>query len=142
MATSAPQTLPAVLRAAAARFGDHPAYVEGERTVSFAGLLEQVRAVARGYVGLGLEPAGRVVVWAPNSIDWVVAALAVSYAGGVLVPANSRYTGHEVADVDQIVQPEQARAEGVLDGELRSPTLPGHAQVVEQGPDHPMYSTK
>ena len=39
------------------------------------------------------------MVWAPNSIDWAVAALAVSYAGGVLVPANSRYTGHEVADI-------------------------------------------
>ena len=33
------------------------------------------------------------MIWAPNSIDWAVAALAVTYAGGVLVPANSRYTG-------------------------------------------------
>ena len=29
----------------------------------------------------------------------MVAALAVSYAGGTLVPVNSRYTGHEVADI-------------------------------------------
>ena len=76
-----------------------PAYVEGDRTLSFTELLEQVRAVARGYVALGLEPGDRVVVWAPNSIDWVVAGLAVSYAGATLVPANSRYTGHEVADI-------------------------------------------
>ncbi len=41
------------------------------------------------------------MVWAPNSVDWVVAALSVSYAGGVLVPVNSRYTGHEVADIVQ-----------------------------------------
>ena len=41
----------------------------------------------------------RVVLWGPNSIDWAVAALAVSYAGGVLVPVNSRYVGAEVADV-------------------------------------------
>ena len=40
-----------------------------------------------------------MVLWAPNSIDWVVAALAVTYAGGTLVPANSRYTAHEVADI-------------------------------------------
>jgi acyl-CoA synthetase (AMP-forming)/AMP-acid ligase II len=106
---SVPQTLPAVLRAAAEQHGDHAAYVErhsverhsveGERVVSFRGLLDEVRAVARGYVALGLEPGGRVVVWAPNSVDWVVAALAVSYAGGVLVPANSRYTGHEVGEI-------------------------------------------
>ncbi len=39
------------------------------------------------------------MVWGPNSIDWAVAALAVSYAGGVLVPVNSRYVGAEVADI-------------------------------------------
>ncbi|WP_183408143.1 FadD3 family acyl-CoA ligase [Nocardioides pocheonensis] len=94
-----PRTLPGVLRAAAHRFGDHPAYVEGERNVSFQALLDHVRDVARGYLAYGLEPGFRVVVWAPNSIDWVVAALAVTYAGGTLVPANSRYTGHEVADL-------------------------------------------
>ena len=92
-------TIPAVLRSAASSYGDHPAYVEGDRTVSFAELLDLVRETARGYVGLGLEPGDRVVLWAPNSIDWAVAALAVTYAGGVLVPANSRYTGHEVADL-------------------------------------------
>ncbi len=94
-----PGTLPGVLRAAAERYGDHPAYVQDDRTLSFAGLLEQVRATARGYASLGLEPGDRVVLWGPNSIDWVVAALAVSYAGGTLVPANSRYTGHEVAEI-------------------------------------------
>jgi acyl-CoA synthetase (AMP-forming)/AMP-acid ligase II len=97
--STSPRTLPAVLRAAAERWGDHPAYVMDDRTVTFAQLLELVRDTARGYAALGLEPGGRVVVWAPNSIDWVVAALATSYAGGTLVPANSRYTGHEVAEI-------------------------------------------
>jgi acyl-CoA synthetase (AMP-forming)/AMP-acid ligase II len=94
-----PRTLPAVLRAAAERWGDHPAYVEHGASLSFAGLLARVRDTARGYASLGLQPGERVVVWGPNSTDWVVAALAVSYAGGTLVPANSRYTGHEVADL-------------------------------------------
>ncbi len=69
------------------------------RSVSFLELLRRVRRAARGYVALGLEPGDRVCVWAPNSIGWVVAGLAVSYAGGVLVPLNSRYIGHEVAEV-------------------------------------------
>ena len=99
MPSSTPRTLPAVLRAAAERFGDHPAYVEGGPDADLRRLLDEVRETAAGYVALGLEPGDRVVVWAPNSIDWVVAALAVSYAGGVLVPANTRYTGHEVADI-------------------------------------------
>ncbi|HEX2894069.1 MAG TPA: AMP-binding protein, partial [Marmoricola sp.] len=117
-----PRTLPAVLRAAAERFGDHPAYVESGRVVSFRGLLDKVRAVARGYVELGLQPRHRVVVWAPNSLDWVVAALAVSYAGGVLVPANSRYTGHEVGD---LVDRTEAELVVVADGFL------GRSQISE-----------
>jgi acyl-CoA synthetase (AMP-forming)/AMP-acid ligase II len=92
-------TIPRLLREAADRFGDHPAYVDGGVRVSYAELLERVREVASAYVARGMEPGGRVVVWAPNSIEWVVAGLAVSYAGGQLVPANSRYTGHEVAQI-------------------------------------------
>ena len=115
-------TLPAALRAAATSFGASTAYVESDRRLTFAELLEQVRGVAGGYVTRGLQPGERVVVWAPNSIDWVVAALAVSYAGGVLVPANSRYTGHEVAD---IAQRTDARLVVVEDGFL------GRSQIAE-----------
>ena len=93
------QTIPAVLRAAADRFGDHPAYVEGGQTVSFVELHRRVRHVARALISFGLEAGDRVVVWGPNSVEWVVAALAVTYAGGTLVPVNSRYTGPEAAEI-------------------------------------------
>ena len=93
-------SLPALLRAAAERFGDHPAYVEGAETLSYAALLARVETTAGGVTSRpGSRPADRVVLWGPNSIDWAVAALAVTYAGGVLVPANSRYVGPEVADL-------------------------------------------
>jgi acyl-CoA synthetase (AMP-forming)/AMP-acid ligase II len=93
------ETLPSLLRAAAERFGAHPAYVEGPATLSYAGLLDRVEATAAAYARAGVGRGDRVVLWGPNSTDWAVAALAVSYAGGVLVPVNSRYVGHEVADV-------------------------------------------
>jgi len=92
-------TIPAALRRAAERYGDKPAYVEGGTTTTFAELLDRVRELARRYVGHGLAPQDRVVVWGPNSVEWVVAALATTYAGATLVPANSRYTAHEVADI-------------------------------------------
>ena len=114
-ATDEVTTIPAALRAAAAAHPEHPAYVEDGTTTSYAELLERVRGVARAYVAAGLQHGERVVVWAPNSVDWVVAALAVSYAGGTLVPANSRYTGHEVAE---LVDRTGARAVVVLDGFL------------------------
>ncbi|MDN4174859.1 FadD3 family acyl-CoA ligase [Nocardioides sp. SOB77] len=109
------QTIPAALGAAADRFGDHPAYVQDGESVSFLELLRRVRRAARGYVAAGLRPGDRVCLWAPNSIDWVVAGLAASYAGGVLVPLNSRYTAHEVADV---VDRTAARLVVVADGFL------------------------
>ena len=99
------QTLPGVLRDAAARFGEQPAVVDGETTLSFAALLDHVRRTAAGYLRLGLQPGERVAVWAPNTWRWEVAALAVSYAGGTLVPLNTRYTGHEVVDVLSRVRP-------------------------------------
>lgn len=94
-----PTTLPSLLRNAAERFGDRAAYVEGSTTTSYADLLARVEGVAATYVELGLEPGDTIAIWAPNSTAWAVAALAVTYAGGVLVPLNSRYTAHEVADV-------------------------------------------
>ncbi len=93
------ETLPVLLRDAAERFGDHAAYVEGDRTVSYSELLQLVRATSQVYVASGVRCEDRIVVWGPNSIDWAVAALAVSYAGAVLVPVNSRYVGAEVADI-------------------------------------------
>ncbi len=130
-------TIPGVLRAAAERFGDTAAYVEGAESVSFAELLERVRRTAAGYRSRGLETGGRVVVWAPNSIDWVVAALAVSYAGGTLVPANSRYTGHEVAElVDRTGATLAVVADGFLGrtqiADLRAASpLTGVAEVID-----------
>jgi acyl-CoA synthetase (AMP-forming)/AMP-acid ligase II len=115
-------TIPAVLRAAAEKYGDRPAVVEGRRTLSHAELHDQVRELARRYVGHGLAPGERVVVWGPNSIEWVIAALAATYAGATLVPANSRYTGHEVAD---LVDRTGATVVMVADGFL------GRSQVAE-----------
>ena len=96
---STPGTLPAAVRAAATTYADHPAIIDGAETVTFAELHERVRTTARGYAALGVQPGDRVGLWAPNSWEWEVAALAVSYAGGTLVPLNTRYKGHEVVDI-------------------------------------------
>ncbi|WP_370246860.1 FadD3 family acyl-CoA ligase [Nocardioides sp.] len=96
-------TIPAALREAARRDPAAPAYVEatpqGDAVLSFGALLERVRATAAHLVDRGVGAGDRVAIWAPNSTDWAVTALAVTYASGVLVPLNSRYTAHEVAEV-------------------------------------------
>ena len=50
-------------------------------------------------IGLGVKPGDRVAIWSPNTWHWVVACLATHYAGGVLVPLNTRYTASEATDI-------------------------------------------
>ena len=92
-------TIPAMLRDGATRHGDADAVVDGDRRVSFRELRELVDGVARGLLTLGIERGDRVAVWAPNSLEWIVAALGVTTAGGVLVPINTRFKGAEAAFV-------------------------------------------
>ena len=54
---------------------------------------------ARALLASGIERGDRVAVWAPNSLEWIVAALGVTTAGGVLVPVNTRFKGAEAAYV-------------------------------------------
>jgi acyl-CoA synthetase (AMP-forming)/AMP-acid ligase II len=148
MQTAERQTLPGVLRSAAERFATREAVVDGGVRLTYAELHREVRRVARGYLALGLRPGDRVAVWAPNSWRWQVAALAASYAGGTLVPVNTRYTGHETLQIlartgarllvladgflgrrqyDELV--DAAHAEGGAGGEP-VPGLPGLRDVV------------
>ena len=40
-----------------------------------------------------------MAIWAPNSVEWIVAVLGLSLAGAVLVPINTRFKGGEAADI-------------------------------------------
>ena len=96
-------TLPGLVQDAAARFGEAEAIVDlhgpGGSTTrwSFDRLAEEVATATRAVVAHGIEPGDRVAIWAPNCVEWVVAALGAVGAGAVLVPLNTRYKGPEAA---------------------------------------------
>jgi acyl-CoA synthetase (AMP-forming)/AMP-acid ligase II len=92
-------SIPGLVAAAADRFGDAEALVDGEWTWSFAGLADAALAVTRAAMAAGIAPGERVGLWAPNIAEWVIAALGLLGAGAVLVPVNTRYKGTEAADV-------------------------------------------
>jgi HIP---CoA ligase len=92
-------TIPAVLQRAAARFGDAEGLVDGDRRMSFAEVAEAADTAARAFVAAGIEPGDRVALWAPNSADWVIAALGAFRAGAVVVTVNTRFKGQEAAHV-------------------------------------------
>ena len=79
----------------ARRLGDAEAIVDGEVRLSFRELDDEVTEAARAFLAAGLIKGDRVGVWAPNSWQWVVAALGLQRVGGVLVPLNTRFKGDE-----------------------------------------------
>src|SRR6478752_5265730 len=97
--SSHPQTIPAALDHIARELPDHDALVTEDRTLTFAQLRDEVRRAAAAMLSLGVNPGDRVAIWSPNTWHWVVACLATHYAGGVVVPLNTRYTAGEAADV-------------------------------------------
>jgi acyl-CoA synthetase (AMP-forming)/AMP-acid ligase II len=94
-----PRTIPQVLDRIADRFSEHNALVTADRRVTFAGLREEVKRAAAAMIDLGVGTGDRVAIWSPNTWHWVVACLATHYAGGVVVPLNTRYTASEATDI-------------------------------------------
>ncbi len=90
-------TIPAMVRDGARNRGDAEAVVDGDRRVTYAALQRMVDAAARSLIASGIERGDRLAVWAPNSLEWIVAALGITTAGGVLVPINTRFRGAEAS---------------------------------------------
>ncbi|QKV93151.1 AMP-binding protein [Streptomyces sp. NA02950] len=95
----AEETIPALVRAAAERYGPTEAVVEGRSRISYAELGARIERAAAACLASGVAPGDRIAVWAPNTTDWIVAALGAVTAGGVLVPVNTRFKGAEAAYV-------------------------------------------
>jgi acyl-CoA synthetase (AMP-forming)/AMP-acid ligase II len=90
-------TTPRVLDIAAEMWPAAEGIVDGDVRLTFAELRDLVVRAGRGAKAAGIEKGDRVALWAPNSWEWVVAALGVQRAGGVIVPMTTRYKGEEAA---------------------------------------------
>lgn len=92
-------SIPGLIRSAAERFADHEAVVEGRTRLTYAELGARVERAAAACLAEGVRTGDRVALWAPNGLDWIVAALGAVSAGAVLVPLNTRFKGAEAAYV-------------------------------------------
>lgn len=96
---TAPVTLAQLVFSSAEQFAGRTAIEENGESIDFAQLPERVMAFTRGLMAMGIQTGDRVGIWAPNSTDWILAALGIHCAGAVLVPINTRMKGLEAADV-------------------------------------------
>jgi HIP---CoA ligase len=90
-----PSTIPGLVARAAALFAEREALVDERERLTFAQLGAQAERAGRALVASGIAPGDRVAIWAPNCTEWVIAALGISAAGGVIVPPNTRFKGGE-----------------------------------------------
>ncbi|MDH3337340.1 MAG: FadD3 family acyl-CoA ligase [Gammaproteobacteria bacterium] len=93
------RTIPEVALAAADRWPDRPAVIDGDIELTFAQLGLHAERAARAFIASGLEPGERFAIWAPNLHEWIWTAIGGQMAGGVLVPINTRYKGAEAGDI-------------------------------------------
>lgn len=96
---SLPDTIPALVVRAAREFGDHTAIEEGALRMSYRELEAAAERAAGALIAAGIEPGDRVAIWMPNRYEWLVLALGISLAGGVLVPINTRFKASEAGYV-------------------------------------------
>ena len=94
-----PKTIPAAAQAAAERWPDEIGLIMGDARWTFAQLWADARATASAMVACGVGHGDRVAIWAPNSREWILAALGAQSVGAAIVPLNTRFKGAEAAEI-------------------------------------------
>lgn len=97
-----PQPLPLdglgqLLPRLAARWGDRPALVTGDRTLTFNELDRLAARVAHALLAKGVRAGDRVALMSQNRWEWIVAYHGALRAGAVVNPLNVMLTGEELA---------------------------------------------
>ncbi|MEH6551786.1 MAG: AMP-binding protein [Pseudomonadales bacterium] len=84
------QTIPAMLAENLIHFANKTAIADGDTRISYAELSHQLQRAACGLAAQGLGPGDVVAIWAPNSWQWVVSALACWWRGCIVTPIAAR----------------------------------------------------
>ncbi|WP_075880137.1 AMP-binding protein [Vreelandella massiliensis] len=100
----------------------HPAVVELGReslaTTRRQEVLDRSARLAGGLEQQGLERGDRVVILAPNSVDWIISALGILHAGGVVVPLDTQMPGEDLQHALDDGEPRFAITTGALRSRL------------------------
>jgi len=94
-------TIHDLIERGASLYGEAPAFIQGERSLTFRELPRRVEALAAGLAGLGIGKGDRVCVLAQNDVDYVVLYGACARQGIIAYPINWRLTAQEV---DRVVE--------------------------------------
>ncbi|HWB66229.1 MAG TPA: class I adenylate-forming enzyme family protein [Mycobacteriales bacterium] len=114
--------LGSVAREAARRFGDRPAFVAGEQTVSFQDLDARADRVAAGLMARGVGE-GDVVALALGTVpDYPVAYLAAARLGAITAGLNTRLVPAQQARLLEVARPKLLIGESRFSADLATKT--------------------
>lgn len=98
-------TLPALLAAQAERQPDSVAIEDRESKITFAALLDDVRAVATGLGARGVRPGDVVASQLPTAYESIVLHYAVAACGAVASPISLLHREHDLRHMLALVEP-------------------------------------
>jgi len=136
------ETLTALYREAAERYGDLPAFatkIKGEQYdfLSYRRLYERGRALATALIHLGLRAREHVGLLADNRAEWIVCDYGILLAGCADVPRGTDVTGSEIS---YILNHADTRFVFLEDEEMLAkfekvrPALPGIEKIILMAP--------
>ena len=90
------KTLGQVLEEVAERYPENVALIFKDQRISYRMLREKARALAKGFMALGVGRGDKVSIWMGNCPEWIYTQLATAMLGAVLVPVNTRFRTNEL----------------------------------------------
>jgi acyl-CoA synthetase (AMP-forming)/AMP-acid ligase II len=120
-----PESVDALFRATVARAADALAVIDGARRIDYRALDRSVAAVAGGLAANGVAAGDRVAVLLDNCAEAVVAVLAASRIGAIVVPIGIRLRRPEIQYIFEDSTPTAVVFGAALAEELPPPEAAG-----------------
>ena len=89
--------LSSLLQVNSRKYRDKEALVFGEQRLTFHEWNEAVNKLAHSLLEIGIQKGDRVVLYMPNTIEFVIAYFATIRLGAIIVPINAKLTKTEVS---------------------------------------------
>lgn len=92
------ETIDENLRKTVAKFPNNDALISAHQhyRATYTEFYEQVTAVAKGLIALGVKTGDRVGIWSPNCYEWTLLQYATAKIGAIMVNINPAYRTSEL----------------------------------------------
>lgn len=92
------ETIDENLRKTVAKFSNNDALISAHQhyRATYTEFYEQVTAVAKGLIALGVKTGDRVGIWSPNCYEWTLLQYATAKIGAIMVNINPAYRTSEL----------------------------------------------